>query len=83
MEICKKSYEQGILTYPRSDCEYLPDAHQDEAEKVFYVIEKISSVKVPEIVDKNRKTPVFNSKKKNITILFLPRLVRLQRLLMV
>ena len=63
LEICQKLYEQGILTYPRSDCEFLPDAHQDEAEKVFSVIEKLSSVKVPDTVDKERKTPVFNSKK--------------------
>ena len=63
LEICQKLYEQGILTYPRSDCEYLPDAHHDEAEKVFAVIEKLSSVKVPEAVDKERKTSVFNSKK--------------------
>ena len=63
LEICQKLYEQGILTYPRSDCEYLPDAHHDEAENVFAVIEKLSSVKVPEAVDKERKTPVFNAKK--------------------
>ena len=63
LEICQKLYEQDILTYPRSDCEFLPDAHQDEAEKVFSVIEKLSSVKVPDTVDKGRKTPVFNSKK--------------------
>ena len=63
LEICQKLYEQGILTYPRSDCEYLPDAHQVEAEKVFTVIEKLSSVKVPEAVDKGHSTPVFNSKK--------------------
>ena len=63
LEICQKLYEQGILTYPRSDCEYLPDAHHDEAEKVLTVIEKLSSVKVHEAVDKESKTPVFNSKK--------------------
>ena len=63
LEICQKLYEQGILTYPRSDCEFLPDAHQEEADKVFTVIEKLSSVKIPENVDKARKTPVFNSKK--------------------
>ncbi len=63
LEICQKLYELGILTYPRSDCEYLPDAHHDEAENVFAVIEKLSSVKVPKAVDKGRSTPVFNSKK--------------------
>ena len=62
LEICQKLYEQGILTYPRSDCEFLPDAHHDDAENVFAVIEKLSSVKVPEAVDKGRTTPVFNSK---------------------
>ena len=63
LEICQKLYEQGILTYPRSDCEFLPEAHHDEAEKVFSVIEKLSSVKVPESVDKERKTSVFNTQK--------------------
>ncbi len=63
LEICQKLYEQGILTYPRSDCEFLPEAHQDEADNVFAVIEKLSSVKIPQFVDKGRKTPVFNSKK--------------------
>ena len=63
LEICQKLYEQGILTYPRSDCEFLPDAHHDDAQLVFDVIENLSSVKVPEAVDKERSTPVFNSKK--------------------
>ena len=63
LEICQNLYEQGILTYPRSDCEFLPDAHHDDAQRVFDVIEKLSSVKIPEAVDKVRKTPVFNSKK--------------------
>ena len=63
LEICQKLYEQGILTYPRSDCEYLPDAHQDEADNVFSVIETLSSLKIPSMTDKSRKTPVFNSKK--------------------
>ncbi len=63
LEICQKLYEQGILTYPRSDCEFLPDAHQDEAGNVFAVIETMSSMRVPEQADKNRNTPVFNSKK--------------------
>ena len=63
LEICQKLYELGILTYPRSDCDYLPDAHHDDAQRVFDVIEKLSSVKVPQNVDKRRNTPVFNSKK--------------------
>ena len=63
LEICQKLYEQGILTYPRSDCEFLPETHHDEAEKVFAVIEKLSSVKVPESADKGRKTSVFNTTK--------------------
>ena len=63
LEICQKLYEHGILTYPRSDCEFLPEAHHDKAEKIFSVIEKLSSVKVPENVDKERTTPVFNTKK--------------------
>ena len=63
LEICQKLYEHGILTYPRSDCEFLPEAHHDEAAKVFEVIEKLSPVKVPETADKERKTSVFNTKK--------------------
>ena len=63
LEICQKLYEQGILTYPRSDCEFLPDTHHDDAQRVFDVIETLSSVRVPQNVDKGRNTPVFNSKK--------------------
>ena len=63
LDICQKLYEQGILTYPRSDCEFLPDAHHDDAQRVFDVIESLSSVRVPQNVDKSRNTPVFNSKK--------------------
>ena len=63
LEICQKLYEQGILTYPRSDCEFLPDAHHDDAQRVFDVIETLSSVRVPQSVDKKRNSPVFNSKK--------------------
>ena len=63
LDICQKLYELGILTYPRSDCEYLPDAHHDEADNVFRVIETLSSLKIPSQTDKCRKTPVFNSKK--------------------
>ena len=63
LEICQKLYEHGILTYPRSDCEFLPEAHHDETEKVFSVIEKLSSVKVPETADIERKTSVFNTQK--------------------
>ena len=63
LDICQKLYELGILTYPRSDCEFLPDAHQYDAQRVFHVIESLSSIKVPEAVDRGRNTPVFNSKK--------------------
>ena len=63
LEICQKLYELGILTYPRSDCEFLPDAHHDDAQRVFDVIETLSSVRVPQNVDKNRNSTVFNSKK--------------------
>ena len=63
LEICQKLYELGILTYPRSDCEFLPDAHHDDAQRVFDVIETLSSVRVPQNVDKNRNSPVFNTKK--------------------
>ena len=63
LEVCQKLYEQGILTYPRSDCEYLPEGHQGEAEKVLAVIKALSSLKRPDEIDVARKTPVFNGKK--------------------
>ena len=63
LDICQKLYEMGILTYPRSDCEFLPDAHHNDAQRVFHVIETLSSVRVPKNVDKERNSPVFNSKK--------------------
>ena len=57
LEICQKLYEQGILTYPRSDCEYLPDAHQNEADNVFKVIQTLSSLKIPSQTDKSKNIP--------------------------
>ena len=63
LEICQKLYEQGVLTYPRSDCEYLPEGHQGEAEKVLAVINALSSLRCPDGLDTTRKTPVFNGKK--------------------
>lgn len=63
LSICQKLYERGILTYPRSDCEYLPEPHQKDAAKIMELIEKLSSITIPVEVDFRRKTPVFNSKK--------------------
>ena len=63
LDICQSLYERGITTYPRSDCEYLPDGHKDDAAKVFAVIENLSSLKVPGEIQTERKTPVFNSAK--------------------
>ena len=63
LEICQSLYERGITTYPRSDCEYLPDGHKDEAAKVFDVIERLSTLKLPGEIQAERKTPVFNSSK--------------------
>ena len=63
LEICQKLYEQGILTYPRSDCEYLPEGHQGDAEKVIAVIETLSSLKRPDGLDVSKSPSVFNSKK--------------------
>ena len=63
LEVCQKLYEHGVLTYPRSDCEYLPEGHQDEAEKVLAVIDALSSLKRPDELNTARKTPVFNGKK--------------------
>ena len=63
LEICQSLYERGITTYPRSDCEYLPDGHKEDAAKVFAVIERLSTLKVPGEIQTERKTPVFNSGK--------------------
>ena len=63
LEICQSLYERGITTYPRSDCEYLPDGHKEEATRVFAVIERLSTLKVPGEIQTGRKTPVFNSAK--------------------
>ena len=63
LEICQSLYERGITTYPRSDCEYLPDGHKDDAAQVFAVIEKLSPLKLPGEIQSERKTPVFNSGK--------------------
>lgn len=40
LEITQKLYEAGIVTYPRSDCQYLPESKHSEASQVIAGITK-------------------------------------------
>ena len=65
LETVQALYEAKLVTYPRSDCQYLPETLYDEREKTLKTI----SIMVPEIADtisqsdKNLKTKAWNTEK--------------------
>ena len=66
LDICQTLYEKKqLITYPRSDCRYLPTGHFKSAEKVFNAINKT----IPELnkliakADLSFKSKAFNDKK--------------------
>ena len=65
LKICQELYEEGILTYPRSDCQYLPEGHHGDAEAIIQNIDSFLGLKKgeDERLDLKRKHPVFNSGK--------------------
>lgn len=40
LDIIQKLYESKVLSYPRSDCNYIPEAQKDDAEKILKVIQE-------------------------------------------
>ncbi|WP_257253216.1 MULTISPECIES: DNA topoisomerase III [unclassified Endozoicomonas] len=65
LDVCQKLYEQKLVTYPRSDCRYLPVEHFREAPEVLAAIrsndEKLASAVDGALPD--RKSKAWNDKK--------------------
>lgn len=40
MKACQSLYEKGYTTYPRTDCEYLPEAQHDDAPQILAALHK-------------------------------------------
>ena len=61
----QKLYEAGYVTYPRTDCEYLPEGHYKEASEVMDVI-RVGCTDMGDMitgVDLSRKSAAWNDKK--------------------
>ena len=65
LDVCQKLYEQKLITYPRSDCRYLPAEHFSEASDVLAAIRNNSDslVKAVDGADSNKKGRAWNDKK--------------------
>ncbi|MCH8499555.1 MAG: DNA topoisomerase III [Marinobacter sp.] len=66
LDVAQSLYEKHqLITYPRSDCRYLPDAHYDQREAVLNSIAK----QAPDLAgatqnaDRNRRTQAWNDSK--------------------
>lgn len=65
LDICQQLYEQHrLITYPRSDCRYLPTNHFDEAHQVLAAIAKVNigSASIIDSVSLKLKTKAWNDK---------------------
>lgn len=65
LDAAQRLYEGGILTYPRTDCQYLPQEQHGAAPKVLQAIAAAGIRAVGCSADPARKHPAFNDK--NIT----------------
>ncbi|NNI43147.1 DNA topoisomerase III [Pasteurella multocida] len=66
LDICQRLYEtHRLITYPRSDCRYLPEEHFAERTKVFQAISRhISDYQpLPDILNPEQKNRCWNDKK--------------------
>ncbi|PJG85646.1 DNA topoisomerase III [Conservatibacter flavescens] len=66
LDICQRLYEtHKVITYPRSDCRYLPEEHFGERMAVLKAISNRVSLyqPLPQIVDHQRKNRCWNDKK--------------------
>ncbi|PJE79065.1 DNA topoisomerase 3 [invertebrate metagenome] len=82
LDCCQKLYEQKLLTYPRSDCRYLPEEHFSQAPDVLSVIRQNAPV-LGKFVDggsPSRKTRVWNDKKISAHHAIIPTARRASRL---
>ncbi|WP_040976203.1 DNA topoisomerase III [Necropsobacter massiliensis] len=66
LDTCQRLYEtHKLITYPRSDCRYLPQEHFAERQKVLDAISTQLNVyrPLPDIVDSEQKNRCWNDKK--------------------
>ncbi|HDX1177858.1 TPA: DNA topoisomerase III [Pasteurella multocida] len=66
LDICQRLYEtHRLITYPRSDCRYLPEEHFAERTKVFQAISRhISDYQpLPDMLNPEQKNRCWNDKK--------------------
>lgn len=66
LDTAQNLYERHqLITYPRSDCRYLPEGHFDQRQKVLQAIGKVANQLAPacETADLNRRTEAWNDKK--------------------
>ncbi|WP_257265414.1 DNA topoisomerase III [Endozoicomonas sp. ONNA2] len=65
LDSCQRLYEQKLITYPRSDCRYLPEEHFSRAPEVLATIRhNVSSLgKAVDQALPERKTSAWNDKK--------------------
>ena len=65
LSVVQSLYESGIMTYPRSDCKYLPTGHQahgkDVADNIVKFLPELAGL-LPD-ADFSRKSPVYNGDK--------------------
>jgi len=66
LDICQSLYEKHqLITYPRSDCRYLPGDHHKEMPQISAAIRSVltDAEKMIQYTDKSRRSPAFNDKK--------------------
>ncbi|OOR98852.1 DNA topoisomerase III [Canicola haemoglobinophilus] len=66
LDTCQRLYEtHKLITYPRSDCRYLPEEHFAEHHAILHAISAQSPLyqKLPDIVDAELKNRCWNDKK--------------------
>ncbi len=65
LDSCQRLYEQKLITYPRSDCRYLPEEHFSQAPEVLATIRSnvFSLSKAVDSALPERKTSAWNDKK--------------------
>ncbi|CAH7378611.1 DNA topoisomerase [Vibrio chagasii] len=63
LAITQKLYEAKCVTYPRSDCKYMPAQQHSEASQVIKAVLTSVNVNVASDIDTSRKTKVWNDSK--------------------
>lgn len=65
LDICQQLYEKKLITYPRSDCRYLPQEHFSQSAEVLAAIRSNVDglTKAVDGADTSRKSPAWNDSK--------------------